>query len=172
MVEQFLSDPQYKVVIEGELVGDISPEQAAENIASLFKIPAARALALVSSGKVAIKQDLPEGAARKYVAALKRAGVAASIEPMSAPESTGTTAAQNSTSNDAPPSADQDSDLEILPQEGYILKEGETPPEATPPALELDHLSLAPEGSDMVEEQYRKPPPPDIKPPEELSLVD
>ncbi|MDX5373468.1 MAG: DUF805 domain-containing protein [Pseudomonadaceae bacterium] len=69
-----MSEARYKIVFDGRLMPDMALETVKENLARLFKSDQSRIEALFSGEPVALKRDLPEAEADKYLAALQRAG--------------------------------------------------------------------------------------------------
>ena len=69
-----MSLPRYKIVFDGTLMPDMSIDAVKANLASLFKSDIARIEGLFGRGPVAIKRDLAEAEADKYLHALQRAG--------------------------------------------------------------------------------------------------
>lgn len=69
-----MSDARYKIVFEGELMPGAALDSVKENLARLFKSDADKIDALFNGRPVALKRDLEDGEADKYLAALQRAG--------------------------------------------------------------------------------------------------
>lgn len=69
-----MSDARYKIVFEGELMPGVALETVKENLAKLFKSDASKIDSLFGGRPVALKRDLEEVEADKYLAALQRAG--------------------------------------------------------------------------------------------------
>lgn len=69
-----MSDPRYKIVFDGQLMPDMNLETVKENLARLFKSEQSKIDALFSGSPVALKRDLAEAEADKYLAALHKAG--------------------------------------------------------------------------------------------------
>ena len=69
-----MSDARYKIVFEGELMPGAALETVKENLAKLFKSDASKIDSLFGGRPVALKRDLEEVEADKYLAALQRAG--------------------------------------------------------------------------------------------------
>lgn len=76
-----MTQARFKIVFDGQLIPDMALETAKGNLAQLFKSDAARIDALFSGNPIAIKRNLAEDEADKYLAALHRAGAHARKEP-------------------------------------------------------------------------------------------
>lgn len=76
-----MSDARYKIVFEGELMPGAALDSVKENLARLFKSDADKIDALFNGRAVALKRDLEDGEADKYLAALQRAGANVRKEP-------------------------------------------------------------------------------------------
>ncbi|MDI6528753.1 DUF805 domain-containing protein [Pseudomonas otitidis] len=76
-----MSDARYKIVFEGELMPGAALDSVKENLARLFKSDADKIDALFNGRPVALKRDLEDGEADKYLAALQRAGASVRKEP-------------------------------------------------------------------------------------------
>ncbi len=75
-----MQDTQYKVVFSGEVVPGMALDTVKDNLARLFKSDRSRIDDLFGKGPVAIKRELPEAEADKYLGALQRAGAQARKE--------------------------------------------------------------------------------------------
>jgi uncharacterized membrane protein YhaH (DUF805 family) len=76
-----MTQARFKIVFDGQLMPDVALETAKDNLIRLFKSDATRIAALFSGNPIALKRDLPENEADKYLAALHRAGAKARKEP-------------------------------------------------------------------------------------------
>ena len=76
-----MPDARYKIVFEGELMPGAALDSVKENLARLFKSDADKIDALFNGRPVALKRDLEDGEADKYLAALQRAGANVRKEP-------------------------------------------------------------------------------------------
>lgn len=76
-----MSQLRYKIVFDGSLMPDTSMEAVKANLATLFKSDRARIDTLFGRGPVALKRDLAEDEADKYLNVLQRAGARARKEP-------------------------------------------------------------------------------------------
>lgn len=70
-----MSEARYKVVFDGVLVPGADPETTRDNLAALFKSERSKIDALFTGSSVALKRDLPDAEAQKYVDVLQRAGI-------------------------------------------------------------------------------------------------
>lgn len=69
-----MTEVRYKIIFDGQLMPDMALETVKENLARLFKSEQSRIDALFSGSAVALKRDLAEAEADKYLAALQKAG--------------------------------------------------------------------------------------------------
>ena len=69
-----MSQARFKIVFSGELMPDAQLDEVKANLARLFKSDNAKINSLFSGTQVALKRDLGEDEAEKYLAALQRAG--------------------------------------------------------------------------------------------------
>jgi Tfp pilus assembly major pilin PilA/TM2 domain-containing membrane protein YozV len=75
-------EPQlYKILFEGEVVEGVDRETAKSNLQRLFKTSAATVEKLFSGKRVVIKKDISASEAKKYQAALNKAGIQYKTEP-------------------------------------------------------------------------------------------
>ena len=76
-----MSEARYKIVFNGEVMPEMALDTVKDNLARLFKSDRAKIDNLFSGSAVALKRDLPESEADKYLTALQRAGVKVRKEP-------------------------------------------------------------------------------------------
>lgn len=69
-----MTDTRYKIVFEGQLMPDQSLDTVKANLARLFRSDQAKIDVLFTGGPVALKRDLSEAEADKYLGALQQAG--------------------------------------------------------------------------------------------------
>ncbi|MDH4582665.1 DUF805 domain-containing protein [Pseudomonas sp. BN415] len=69
-----MTEARYKIVFDGEPMPGVSLDTVKENLARLFKSDASMIDSLFGGRSVALKRDLVEAEADKYLAALQRAG--------------------------------------------------------------------------------------------------
>ncbi len=69
-----MTEARYKIVFDGEPMPGVALETVKENLARLFKSDAGKIDSLFGGRSVALKRDLPEAEADRYLAALQRAG--------------------------------------------------------------------------------------------------
>ncbi|MET1077213.1 MAG: DUF805 domain-containing protein [Pseudomonas sp.] len=79
--EALMTDARYKIVFTGELLPDISLDTAKDNLAQLFKSDRSKIDGLFSGAAVALKRDLPDAEADKYLSVLHNAGIKVQKEP-------------------------------------------------------------------------------------------
>lgn len=76
-----MSEARYKIVFNGEVMPEMALDTVKDNLARLFKSDRAKIDNLFSGSAVALKRDLPESEADKYLTALQRAGAKVRKEP-------------------------------------------------------------------------------------------
>jgi len=69
-----MTEARYKIVFDGQLMPEMTLETVKDNLARLFKSDPSKIDALFSGSPVALKRDLAETEADKYLAALQQAG--------------------------------------------------------------------------------------------------
>lgn len=69
-----MTEARYKIVFDGQPMPGVALETVKENLARLFKSDADKIESLFRGRSVALKRDLVEAEANKYLAALQRAG--------------------------------------------------------------------------------------------------
>ena len=69
-----MTDTRYKIVFDGQLMPEMALDTVKSNLARLFKSDQSKIDALFSGSPVALKRDLAEAEADKYLAALRQAG--------------------------------------------------------------------------------------------------
>jgi uncharacterized membrane protein YhaH (DUF805 family) len=69
-----MTDTRYKIVFDGQVMPEMALDTVKDNLARLFKSDLSRIDALFTGSPVALKRDLAEAEADKYLAALQRAG--------------------------------------------------------------------------------------------------
>jgi uncharacterized membrane protein YhaH (DUF805 family) len=69
-----MNEARYKIVFDGQLMPEMALETVKDNLARLFKSDQSKIDALFSGSPVALKRDLAEAEADKYMAALQQAG--------------------------------------------------------------------------------------------------
>src|SRR5690606_21762785 len=70
-----MSETRYKVVFDGVLVPGADLDTTKDNLAALFKSDRSKIDALFTGSAVALKRDLADAEAQKYVDVLQRAGI-------------------------------------------------------------------------------------------------
>ena len=160
----------YDVLFYGVVKPGHDPEQARNNLATLFKTERGKVDPLFSGGEVVIKRGVDEATAKRYQAAFAQAGLVCQLrEAGSAPPSAASGAGEGEPtvaesgsrlspeSPDAPPAPDT-SHLSAA-ETGTDVLEGFAAPEP-PPAPDVSHLSASAEVDDLLEGVEREPPPP------------
>lgn len=69
-----MTDTRYKIVFDGQVMPDMALDTVKDNLARLFKSDQSKIDALFTGSPVALKRDLAEAEADKYLAALHQAG--------------------------------------------------------------------------------------------------
>ena len=69
-----MTDTRYKIVFDGQLMPEMALDTVKNNLARLFKSDQSKIDALFTGSPVALKRDLAEAEADKYLAALQQAG--------------------------------------------------------------------------------------------------
>ncbi len=133
---------QYDVIISGKLLDAVTPELAKEQLAKVFNMPAERAAALVDGKPHRIKKAVDEPTARKFKAALTKAGLQTLIRPN---ESMAETTAETGSENNPAPAQNaptsQSESLDLAPPGTPVLREDERT-EVKPAAVDTSGLSL------------------------------
>ena len=70
-----MTEARYKIVFDGQLMPEMTLETVKDNLARLFKSDPSKIDTLFSGSPVALKRDLAETEADKYLAALAAASV-------------------------------------------------------------------------------------------------
>ena len=144
-----MDDRRYDVTFDGELLPDADPAEVRLRLAALFKSDAAAIERLFSGGTVVIKKGVDEATAFRYRDAMRQAGAVCRVRPVPA-DAAG--AAREEPASDLASAA-------ILPA-GELLPQ---PPSVATPHFDLDGLSIAAVGVDLVEAvAVAHPPLPDI----------
>ncbi|RJG12247.1 DUF805 domain-containing protein [Pseudomonas cavernicola] len=76
-----MTDARFKIVFTGELMPAVTLDTVKDNLARLFKSDRSKIDGLFSGNAVALKRDLTESEADKYLAALQNAGAKVRKEP-------------------------------------------------------------------------------------------
>jgi len=74
-----MTEPDFQVVFDGQLVEGADPAQVKANIAKLFKTEVAKVEPLFSGRRTVVKRGLDDATAHKYRIAFERAGAVATI---------------------------------------------------------------------------------------------
>ncbi|ANB01871.1 hypothetical protein [Ectothiorhodospira sp. BSL-9] len=149
-----MGDKAYLVAVTGQLVDGVDHATAQANLARLFRIPEARAAAMLSGKPVVIKKGVDEVTARRYQASLREAGVLARLMACA------------SEPDESPP-ANVEPDPPA-PASSGDLNESPNPPVAQVEPAGPDWI-LAPVGTDLSD---REEPPPLEVDLSELSLAE
>ncbi len=79
-------EEKYQVVLTGELDKGLSQEQALAEFAALFKIDMAKAVHIFKNTPIAVKKDLDEKSAKKFLQAIEKIGIGCESVSMSSQE--------------------------------------------------------------------------------------
>ncbi|MDX1594748.1 MAG: hypothetical protein R3298_10880 [Gammaproteobacteria bacterium] len=162
-----MSDATYDVLFYGVVKPGHDPEQARDNLATLFKADRSKVDPLFSGNEVAIKRGVDETTAKRYQAAFAQAGLVVQLRETAtaagdAAGTDGPTVAESGSRlspESAPPPPAPDTDHLSAAETGADVLEGYEP-EPPPPAPNVDHLSASGDVADLLEGVEREPPPP------------
>ncbi len=115
-----MTEPNYDIYINGKLKDGVSREQATANLAALFKTSEQKAAALVDGRPHRIKRGLRAEAAKRYLAALQRAGFETGAKKCEAQ-----TAATTATATATTTTTIASSTLDLAPPGTPVLREDE-----------------------------------------------
>jgi len=96
----------YAIVFKGEVLDGANSTAVQQKVGAMFKADAAKLAALFSGKPVAIKKNVDEATANKFVAAFAKAGAKAYVKDMAAPAPAAAPAPQEETITAAPPPAE------------------------------------------------------------------
>ena len=177
--------PLFDIVFTGQLVEGTSSEEAQANLAQLFKTTPDKTAQYFTGKPKALKRGVDKATAMKYKAALHKAGLVVAFKAHSSTniESTGpSTSASPASSTSADQATGNLGSLTIAPAGTQILSTQERQPvveadidtsnikmvsafmepepeiKAAPPAPNTSHISVAPVGEDILEEQSPEAP--------------
>jgi hypothetical protein len=170
----------YAIVFKGEILDGADSAAVQQKIGAMFKADAAKLAALFSGKPIAIKKNVDEATANKFIAAFAKAGAKAYVKnmaaPAPAPQQETITAAPTSSGDEVSYNPDADASLREAPQtvvnlqagslEGLSMSEPteflvDPAPADFTPAPEAIEADLAAEGTTIP------PPPKDTTPPPE-----
>ena len=182
-----MTDTRFDVYFSGQLVGDVSPEQAAERLAQVFRTQPERLAHLFTGKPVAVKRNVSREEAVKYRQVLGQVGMtslfrehgapAPSQSPTQSPTQSPAHAPTAATAGRPPAvpeagnppaagSAQPPTDaapsgpdaLTLAPVDSDVLKPSERR-QVEPLQVDLSGLSLAPPGADLLRPEERAPTP-------------
>ncbi len=158
-----MSQVKYQIIVSGQIIEGFDLATVKRNVAQLFKTEVGKIEPLFSGQAVVVKKELDEAGARKYMMALKQAGLASKGRPMS---TTGqgkpaapTLGAAGETLDQTPPPPAADintGDLSVGPVGDTLVQ----PSPIAEPDIDISAYQVEAAGSDLD----RRPPPakPDI----------
>ena len=165
-----MDEQGFQIVVNGQLTEGADPETAKANVAKLFKTSKDKVEPMFSGQRATVKKGLDEAMAKKYQAALKNAGLIATVEPTAAATAPATPApggdlggasieaagAQiDQTPTPAPANIDT-SDIS-MGEAGETIKEYENVPV---PDIDTSNINMGEVGETLVD--YQPPTDPDI----------
>lgn len=150
-----MSQAGYEVTLTGQLAPGVSEAQARAGLAGLFKLPEARAAALLAEAPIVIRKNLDETTARKYQAALRQAGLLAEIRAVktSTAPASGAEVAKSERPSEPQSATPQPLQATIAPT-GSLMAD---PQEVAPLEVDLSGLSLAEAGA-RIGDSLETPP--------------
>jgi hypothetical protein len=89
-----MTEPQYSIVFQGELVEGVSHEQARARLMKAYSLEEAKAEALLARTNAVLKRDLSEDKAIRYVIKFRELGLITVIDPPLEARSSAVLAAQ------------------------------------------------------------------------------
>ncbi len=125
--------PQYDIVFEGRITPGASPEAVQARLAALFKTEAEAIARLFSGRRYVIKKGLDSETARKYLNVLEKYGAVCELVEKREP-----------------------SGMTLAPPGSVLAK----PPQIGSPDIDIDDLSMAAPGEDILEDYSIPAPPP------------
>lgn len=153
-----MSEIRYDIIITGKLLDGTSQAQAVARVAQLFKTSQQQAASLVDGKPHRIKKAVTEDAARKFKAALTKAGVQTAVKRLEGHGDAQEAADVMPEKSRAP----QTDTIGLAPQGTPVLTDDERQT-VVAPALDLSEFSLA----DMEPwEGEERPALPEIEPPD------
>lgn len=153
-----MSEARYDIIITGKLLDGTSQAQAVARVAQLFKTDQQQASSLVDGKPHRIKKAVTEDAARKFKAALTKAGLQTAVKRL---EGHGDAQAPQTKTADQS-RAPQTGTIGLAPEGTPVLTDDERQT-VVAPALDLSEFSLA----DMEPwEGEERPALPEVEPPD------
>ncbi len=135
-----MSQTHYQIIISGQIIEGFDLDTVKHNVARLFNTEVTKIEPLFSGQAVVVKKGLDETAARKYMMALRQAGLASKGRPMNASKT-----------------ATSEKGATTVAAAGEILDPTPAPP---PAQINTEGLTVAAVGETLVAPQT--PPPPEI----------
>ncbi|HHH36269.1 MAG TPA: hypothetical protein ENK48_05505 [Gammaproteobacteria bacterium] len=152
-----MESSRFDLIFDGRILPDADPAQVRARLAALFKTDEASIGKLFSGKRYVLKKGLDEASARKYQAALNRAGAQCELVARQAAMTIappGVILVET-----APPAAPEfDVSAFSLAEAGADVLDDYASPE--PPQLDVDGIALAPVGVDLQEARPAPSPPP------------
>lgn len=153
-----MSEARYDIIITGKLLDGTSQAQAVARVAQLFKTDQQQASSLVDGKPHRIKKAVTEDAARKFKAALTKAGLQTAVKRLEGHGDTEAPQAKAAEQSRAP----QTGTIGLAPEGTPVLTDDERQT-VVAPALDLSEFSLA----DMEPwEGEERPALPEVEPPD------
>ncbi len=152
-----MSEDRYDIVFKGEIVKSVDVSTAKQNVGKLFKMQGAKLDALFSGKTIVLKKSLDFDTASKYRVTIKKAGalvdVVAQASANEKPQGAGTKAVfgERASASEPPPTS-------ASPTSSPKVATASSPATATQAAAVASAgsgMTIAPAGSDLVEEKDR-----------------
>lgn len=159
----------YAIVFKGEILDGADEAATKKNIATMFKANDAKLAALFSGKPVAVKKNIDEATANKFVAAFAKAGAKAYAKNLAEPAP----AAKEETITAAPPppvantTNHSDDSVAINPASAQAVREAPQTVVNIQPQGDINELSMREQGGFLVEPQAA-----DTTPPPEAIVAD
>lgn len=147
---------KYQIVVDGTLAEGAQPDDVRKNIAGLFKTSLGKIEPIFSGKAIAVKKGLNAESAKKYMLALRQAGLICKAVAMEQAPAPSTAELDNTTLanvgaklDDTPPAPPPNIDTSAY----TISKVGETLIETTPvsePTIDISAISMGEVGEDVM----------------------
>ncbi|WP_211829572.1 hypothetical protein [Kistimonas asteriae] len=158
----------YDLIFSGETNDDVGEAQVRKNVAALFKASPAQVEKLFSGKTVVLKNGLDEATAKKYQAALKKAGAVCQLRPKQsekapAPQPEPSPAVAPEPKPSPEPSASDKTQIST-PEAGISVEPAGTDVQDKKPEPQYDvpdtsNISLRPQSGYLVDPAQDEPPP-------------
>ncbi|WP_372764248.1 hypothetical protein [Litorivivens sp.] len=143
-----MSEALYDIIITGKLLDGVGPELAAQRVAQLFKTSPEKAAQLVDGKPHRIKKAVQGEAARKFKAALTKAGLQTIAKPVTSSDTTGSAGSTEAPATPSPATVGNSAQetatgsLDLAPEGTPVLRDEERP-EVEEVEVDLSGIALA-----------------------------